>query len=254
MSGCSRQATDDLRAGSASEYDEIINYTPAAERKPDAVTNRGREFFVDWLGKHGHESVIDDETGVGIADNATRLWSFLYDVSGDDAEGYVAEVEFRIVLPDGREIIEFVAGAGSTSDDAIGMTFVNFTLSTFHVVYAGFMDTADQHVSRKQVTVNGKPWTITSAGMMTFGGDDVGDFGGIDEAFFKAISEETLSDKIHWGKLVYGRSSDQILECSVTVDNLISQELSTEMRAAPWPATAKYYLAKQFIVLQPGNH
>src|ERR1041385_7328529 len=87
-------------------------------------------FFVDWLNAHGETNIVSDSKGVGLAGNATRLKASIYD-SKKHADGrYVVETEFRIRLPSGGEIVEFVAGMGDTEAQAINDSLLNFTLTT----------------------------------------------------------------------------------------------------------------------------
>src|SRR5688500_15641985 len=76
-----------------------------------------RDFFVEWLEGHGETNVVVDEQGVGISGNQTRLRSSVYGVK-KHPHAYVVETEFRVRLPGGQEIIEFVAGMGESRDAA----------------------------------------------------------------------------------------------------------------------------------------
>jgi hypothetical protein len=112
------------------------------------------QFFADWLKDHGEQNVIIDAQGVGLAGNATRLQASIYGSDPTEA-GCTVELEFKIKLPDGREIIEYVAGPGKTEDQAVNDCLANFVLSTFHVVYKSFMNPADEHQTVEPITING---------------------------------------------------------------------------------------------------
>ena len=71
----------------------------------------------------------------GVADNPTRLRSSLYG-SKRFTNSFTAELEFRVRIPDGREIIEYVAGSGDSLEKAENDAKVNFILSTFCLVWA----------------------------------------------------------------------------------------------------------------------
>src|SRR6266498_5250379 len=75
-----------------------------------APTPKSNQFFVTWLQGHGESNVVVDAQGVGVADNPTRLRSSLYG-SKKFTNSFTAELEFRVRIPDGREIIEYVAGS-----------------------------------------------------------------------------------------------------------------------------------------------
>jgi len=228
----------------------IEDGTPAAEKQPDFVTDWAKEFFVKWLADHGEEAIVTDEQGVGIEGNATRLAAFHYGTN-DIGNGCTVETEFRITLPDGREIVEFVGGNGETQDTAVNMTFVNFTLSTFHVVYSCFMNTNDPHMTHEPMTAGGKAWTLTTGGMIALGSDEVPDLSDVGKACLDELADLKLSDRAHWLKFVYGRHQEEVLSSAVTLDNEEEKFLTSRLEGLPWPPTETYYIAKQFIVLRP---
>ena len=112
------------------------------------------DFFANWLKAHGHSDVVVDGDGVGVEDNRTRLKAFLYDSKKHPNGGYIAELQFTIRLPSGLTITEFVAGTGNTQEDAINDAKVNFVLSTFHVVYKGFINPDDPHLRVASMVIN----------------------------------------------------------------------------------------------------
>src|SRR5436190_20246653 len=121
-----------------------------------APTPKSNEFFVTWLQGHGESSVVVDAQGVGVAGNPTRLCSSLYG-SKRFTNSFTAELEFRVRIPDGREIIEYVAGSGDSLEKAENDPKVNFILSTFHVVYRSFLNPNDPHQTEEKITINGHP-------------------------------------------------------------------------------------------------
>ncbi len=121
-----------------------------------APTPKSNEFFVTWLQGHGESNVVVDDQGVGVADNPTRLRSSLYG-SKRFTNSFTAELEFRVRIPDGREIIEYVAGSGDSLEKAENDAKVNFILSTFHVVYRSFLNPNDPHQTEEKITINGHP-------------------------------------------------------------------------------------------------
>ena len=106
---------------------------PAKDKKPDEVTKQTREFFVKWLEGHGEKEIINDESGVGVKGKDTRLWAFKY-AGPDGKKTNSLELEFRVVLPDGREIQEFVGAIGPRNGNANEAAISNFAISTFHTI------------------------------------------------------------------------------------------------------------------------
>src|SRR5262245_62756698 len=81
---------------------------PAGVRGPSsAAGQRQRDmdgFFVKWFKAHGHDDVVEDDKGVGIGGNETRLRAALYGSDQNDKGRFVTEVEFNVELPSGRTI------------------------------------------------------------------------------------------------------------------------------------------------------
>lgn len=230
----------------------IEDGTPAVDKTPDHVTQQARDFFAEWLGNHGESEVVNDGTGVGIKSAPTRLWAFLYGSEQSDG-GFTVETEFRIVLADGREIVEFVAGNGDTEKSAIGMSFVNFTLSTFHVVYSAFMNSADPHMTHDRVQIGGASCVLTSGGMFALGGEEIPEFSEVSQQIRDEICKLELPDGTHWLKVVYGLHQDNVLAAAVTLDNESLDSMSSRLSSFAWPATDSFYMAKEFIVIRPAS-
>lgn len=95
----------------------------------------------------------ETDVGVGVGNNATRLRASLYG-SKPSNKGCVVEMEFTIKLPDNRSITEFVAGIGDSEAQAISDAQLNFMLTTFHVVYKGFINDADPHMTSRSAASN----------------------------------------------------------------------------------------------------
>lgn len=237
--GCGDKATD----VPAEVQRDLQTTPPRAKMLPDAVA-----FFREWLESHGHTDVVEDERGVGVAGSATRLWASLYASNPHDSGGYVVETEFRILLPSGQEIIEFVAGLGETEEQAIHDTYLNFTLTTFHVVYKAFINKDDPHVTAKPLEINGHQRDVIFGDILSRGAvdDDQLDLNTMRTAISGAVAKTTLSSDAHWLKIVYG----QIDNKPVTVDNEEHASLTAAIRELNWPSRSGFYMAKQFIVIK----
>jgi uncharacterized protein DUF6348 len=137
---------------------------------PDAQKSKSNEFFIGWLQSHGETNIVEDRKGVGISTSPTRLRSSLYGSEKRQDGTVSAETEFRIHLPDGREIVEYVAGTGDSLEAAEKDAQLNFLLTTFHVVYGGFMNPADPHQTQETVTIDGRPRVLVMGDSMTRSG------------------------------------------------------------------------------------
>ena len=219
--------------------------------KPDEVTKLARTFFVKWLEGHGEKEIINDKTGVGLKGKGTRLWAFQY--KGPDGKQETSELEFRIVLPDGREIQEFVAGAGKEKEEARVGAISNFAMSTFHAVYACCLNDADPHVVRKEFKIDKKTYELITVGLyhMSNSKEPI-NFDAVTGEIEKLVTESKLDFKggLHWMKIVYGQNANKPIITSVTFDNRGHEKMTKKVKELNWPACDGFYMGKQFMMFR----
>jgi hypothetical protein len=213
---------------------------------------RSNEFFVTWLQSHGESNVVVDTHGVGIAGNPTRLRSSLYGSEQHPNGGFTAELEFRVLMPDRREIIEYVAGRGDPLKQAEDDAKVNFILSTFHVVYRSFLNRNDAHQTEQKLTINGQPRVLVLGDTMTRSQttNSSPDMFPLRDRFREILASQPLSPQTHWIKIIYANHHSNVMECAVTLDNEGSPTLSEAVKNLPWPKQEEFYMVKQFLVVK----
>lgn len=217
---------------------------PAKDLKSD-------EFFTKWLQAHGETNVVVDAYGVGVAGNPTRLqWS----VYGADqsTNGYSTELEFRVRLPDQREIVEFVAGTGKSQQQAEDDAKLNFVVSTFHVVYRSFLNPQDLHQTEEKITVAGQPRLLVLGDTLTRGQttNSTPDMFSYRDHFREILAAQSLSPQVHWIKIIYANHRSKMMMCAVTMDNADSPVLTEAVSKLDWPKSEEFYMVKQFIVVK----
>lgn len=210
------------------------------------------KFFRDWLTQHGEQEVVVDEGGVGIAASPTRLKTSTYESNKHDGGGYTVELEFKTQLPGGREIIDYVAGMGDTEEQAAQDAMLNFTLSTFHVVYKAFMNPDDPHQSIQEVSIAGQKRQMLSGDLFLRGSEGSGsiDLEAMRPQIQAAIVALPLSDGPHWIKVVYGQNAGERIIVAATFDNQDQVALTETIGKLSWPKSDGFYMAKQFIVIK----
>lgn len=213
---------------------------------------KSEKFFADWLQAHGESNVVTDVNGVGIAGNPTRLRSSLNGSQQFTNGAISAEVEFRVRIPDQREIIEYVAGAGTNLVQAENDAKVNFILSTFHVVYRSFLNPNDPHQTAEKVVINGQPRELVFGDTMTRNEktNRAPDMLSFREQFRQMVISQPLSPRAHWIKIVYANHRSKTIACAVTLDNNDSPALTDALKNLPWPRQEGFYMVKQFIVVK----
>lgn len=229
---------------------EDVPVEPAAAA-PSARNTDMDEYFVKWLKDHKHADVVVDAGGVGIAGNGTRMRAGLH-TSNQDDQGVVVEVEFTVALPSGRKITEFVAGIGDNEQAAIADAFLNFTLTTVHVVYKGFVNPDDKHVQAKALAINSVDREVI-AGDLYLRGNSPGekvDLNALRPDILATLQNLPLSPDPHWIKLVYMQQDGQPVTVTVTLDNKDSPQLTRAITGISWPRVDGFYMVKQFILIQ----
>ena len=223
----------------------------AKDMKPDEVTKLARTFFVKWLEGHGEKEIINGKTGVGVKGKGTRLWAFQY--KGPDGKQETTELEFQIVLPDGREIQEFVAGVGEEKDEARVGAISNFALSTFHSVYACCLNEKDPHVVRKEFKVGKKDYELITVGLyhMSNSKEPI-NFDAVAGEIEKLVTQSKLDFKggLHWMKIVYGQNANKPIITSVTFDNRAHETMTKKVKELNWPESDGFYMGKQFMMFR----
>jgi hypothetical protein len=230
----------------------ILVIAAAAGCAKDPAESKTEPFFVDWLKSHGETDVIVDEQGVGIAGNATRLKASLYGSDRQDDGSYVVETEFRVRLPSGGEIVEFVVGGGETEDQAISDCLLNFTLTTFHVLYKAFINPADPHQTVQPVEIAGRKREMLMGDIYMKGSESAEpiDLNAMRPGIQGAVAGLPLSQEPHWIKIVYGHVDGQPPFVSAALDNEEHQALTSAIERLDWPAPEGFYMVKLFIVVK----
>ncbi|MCA9033965.1 MAG: hypothetical protein KDA91_02490 [Planctomycetaceae bacterium] len=248
LAGCNNNPSGTELSGGGPAGNDM---TPEQDLGLNEPLPEAEQYFRDWLKGHGHEDLVTDDNGVGLKDSPVRLKATLYGVN-EEGDGISVETRFAILLPDGREIIEFLAGMGETREQAISDTFLNFTVTTFHGVYSGFLNSNDEHMVPVDVQINGKVRPVISGDVYMRSSEENResvDLQKISEEVRRMLSTLPLDEKSHWMKIVYGQADGQVISVSVTLDNLPDDTLTATLAELNWPRTEQFYMVKQFVVI-----
>ena len=217
-----------------------------------APAPKSDEFFTGWLQAHGESNVVVDAQGVGVAGNATRLRYSLYGSEQHTNGDFSAELEFKVRMPDRREIVEYVSGSGGSLEKAEGDAKVNFVVTTFHVVYRGFINTNDSHQTEEKVTIGGQPRLLVMGDTMARAQstNDTPNLLPMRDQIRKALGPLPFSPQTHWIKIIYANHHSKTMMCAVTLDNGDDAQLTDAIKNLPWPKQEAFYMVKQFIVVK----
>jgi len=206
----------------------------------------------DLLKGHGEKNVVTDGGGVGVAGNKTRIRTSLYG-SEKQGAGYSAETEFRITLPNGGEIVEYIAGVGETEKKAVDDCVANFVLTTFHPIYKCFINPSDPHQALHDLKMaDGSVREVAMGDLYCRGAKDQKELGldSKQDAIKSLVGTLKVTPGPHWIKVVYGDSGSKAVTVSATVDNSEDADLTARLNGLPWPHTGSFYMVKEFIIIK----
>jgi len=231
-----------------------IAHQTAASPPPSELprSSAAETAIADLFKAHGEKGVVTGPDGVGIEGNATRIRAAIYG-SKPQGSGFVVETEFRIHLPSGDEIVEYVAGVGDTEKKAIDDTLVNFALTTFHPIYKCFVNPADKHQPLHAIILrDGQKREVAMGDILLRGGASKPpmDLNSLRPGIQTEIAKLPLAGGPHWVKIVYGQSKSTPMTVSVTLDNSEHEGLTKAIKALDWPRRDEVYIAKEFIVIK----
>jgi hypothetical protein len=226
--------------------------TPQPSTPTAHVPSETEAFFVDWLERHGEKHVLTDSGGVGLAGNATRLRASTYGVDRSHANGISVELEFRVALPGGGEIVEYLAGLGADESKARKDCLGNFVLTTFHPIYKAFMNAEDPHQRVDTFPVDGKDRQLLRGNLIWRGtsSPEQAEIDAIADRLRDLMFQQHFATGPHWVKVVYSQAKGKPMTVEVTRDNTVDDALTAAVTQLPWPAREEFYMAKQFIVVE----
>lgn len=166
--------------------------------------------------------------------------------------GSVFKLDVILTIEEGRSIIESSVGIGEDDNEAAIDAFEQFTLNSFHVLLSSFF-TPDFNDN-----VNVEEWNI---GKQKF--DAI--FSNVSmrgqapqplpmewfENFAETVKRQKITKDIHWVRLFYAISNNELMNCEVLLDNEDWIEVQDKAATFTLPNAEKYLSLRMFFVLKP---
>ena len=174
------------------------------------------------------------------------------DPNAKSSDTKIVQVNFRVLLPDGRMVVQPVVGWGKDEDEAIASSEASFLLGSFHAFLGAFIDPHEQHVEQEQRTIGGRRRVVTYGGVLTktMGGETqpVQDRRWHDQ-LLRELDAAALPPGTHWVDVYNGFVKDR-QELEIQLDNERWTAMERKMKDAPWPRAGMFTSVRQFIVIQ----
>lgn len=218
-----------------------------SSRPKDADELACEELTSEWLAARGEKEIVRDDRGVGVARSPVRVQGRLR-VATQRAKA-VVEMEFRVRLAEGAEIVELAGGQGPTTEAARREAFQGFAATVLGPVRDAFFPGAGS-TSPERVGASARELFIGAPVVL-----------GVDSS---AIVLTTLRSELpaalgsvpfpagrpSWCKIVHTQRDQQAIGTEVLLNNQPHPQLSETLSRLDWPKRKEGYLAKLFVVVK----
>jgi hypothetical protein len=207
--------------------------------------NPFQDHLVQLLRDHGEKNLITDSQGVGLPGQSARLEVKLYDATRGEV-GWMVEMEIKIHLPN-SEILEFVSGSGETREKATTICLLNFTTTTFHVLYKAFLNPSDTHLDSISFGPKDHPRQLIAGDLIFMGKKPAPKFPPhLESQLISRVKQFQFPVGPHTLKIVYAQETQTM----VTLDGKLEPNLAETINQLVWPKSDQPYLMKQFMVVK----
>lgn len=220
-----------------------------------AHAGQGREYvnsyFELWLKAHNFTKFEKKPNGLFFPAQGVLLDGEIHEAKQfPSGKLYSVESRVSITFKDGRRLDDFVAGIGSTAEEAFKDSLQNFCLTTLHPIYAELFDHADSHVRKDAWEINGTRRRIF---LSEWGQRGVS----INEATQKQVEQLIAAElrnssptkELQWAKLVVLIVKGKVEQMVFTVNGMQDERITRRLSAFKWPASGEFTMAKLFFVI-----
>ena len=205
--------------------------------------NFQNDFLLETLRQHGLAAELQGEWIVPAGRPSIPIQALAFRNEGPSSVGLF---EGRAVLPDGRTLIETIAGFGSDDEQALAQAQAKFLAGPFHPLLEGLYDVS----SAGQVAL--EDWRVGAASYRAYVGSYL--LFGVRfevppelrerlEAWVAAQPDDDA--EFHWCRVFWGGSVAEVLW-----DNETLPEAQRELATLPWPDVDGYASVRLFMLLR----
>lgn len=161
------------------------------------------------------------------------------------------QLDVRLALGDGRVLIESFMGMGTSRDEAVGDSFQNFTINSFHVLLRAFFAPSDEQVTVEEWNIAGKQRRVALGNLGMRGTPPAPEKMPVDwfptvESKLKAMP---LTGGTHWVRIYYAQMNGKMMELEVLLDNDHWVPLKDSLKDIVWPTSTDFFSMRLFMVI-----
>lgn len=201
--------------------------------------------------QHGVICVLDEDT---IIFPEQRISSQLWLHKHPSTVGSVFKLDVILTIEEDRSIIESSVGIGEDDNEAAIDAFEQFVVNSFHVLLASFFTTEyNNHINVEEWTIGGQQFDVIFSNVCIRGQAPQPMPLQWIEKFVGIAQQQTLTSEIHWVRLFYALSNNELMTCEVLLDNDDWMEVQEKAKRISLPHAEKYLSLRMFFVLKPKN-
>lgn len=222
--------------------------TSASQVGGDSIVN---PILEELFKRHGIATTVD---GNWLrAENGLRIAGAVVQEYPSPKGATNLQLDFYLVLPDERLLIESVGGVGVTKDDAVKDGLHNFVANSFHVLLTAFFNAPpDGQVEIETWNIAGVERRVTIGGMgvRTFSDAPFDPPTHWFPIVKRAIEASHLPSGTHWFRCYYAQFDNKPTAIEVLLDNNDWVPIIETMSGVDWPASNDFYSVRVFAVIQ----
>ncbi|MBS0657855.1 MAG: hypothetical protein JSR82_06355 [Verrucomicrobia bacterium] len=219
-------------------------------QKPLTDEAANEQLAREWFQVKGQKDLVKDERGVGPKQSTLRLLGRLR--LATERNQVTVEMQYRVQLAPGAEIVDFAAGQGANQDEARRDAFENFAKAVLNPIWSAYLAAPNAAGIDAMIKVGNPPRDAFVGPMVVVGsGKDTVEM----EAFRRNIPAllgdlQLTPGRPHWCKFVYGQREGEAPLAEAQFDNEKHAELSKRLARLDWPRRKDGYLAKIFVLVR----
>lgn len=163
----------------------------------------------------------------------------------------IIQLDVRLEIGLGREIIESVAGMGMDLNIAVADAWKNFLDNSFHTLLAAFFTNEfDDQVSRYKWEIDGHKYDVVISRIGIRGNHTESLPCTWLEEFKTLIKKQELTNETHWIRLYYAQSENEPISTEIILDNNLWKAVVPSVNSLSFPTSKDFFSLRIFMVLR----